>query len=121
MYYWPREKCAAMHSIGERAMRYWKGIRYSISREFTGAATRSYFIELNAARSGGRPRGISFLYRIEIRSLEPVPTVNGPRRSYSSSTNSLLTPDSATCNPTVLKYRLLHERSRADVSEGEVY
>lgn len=77
-------QCTAMES----AMRYWKCIRYSISREFT-TATRSYFTELNAVK---RLQGISFLPNWDSIS-QAWSMVDIPRRSvHSSSTTPVAIP-----------------------------
>jgi len=47
--------------------------------------------------------------------------VDDSRRSVYLSTIYYSPCDSATCNPIMLRYRLLHERLRADISGGEIY
>lgn len=112
--YWPRK----MHGNAQR----WRAqciigkcIRYPVSREFTASGYTVVFYRVG--RRAKLLRGISFLPNWD--SISPgrwSPTIASVYSSVYYSRR-----DSTTCNPIILKYRLLHERSRADISRGEVY
>lgn len=116
-------QCTSMES----AMRYWKCIRYPVSREFAASGYAVFYGVGRTPHEMEVNREEFHFYQIEIRSLESDwwsmifddQCTRRPRVSSSTVYYSLC--DFATCNSTMLKYRLLHERLRADISGGEVY
>lgn len=101
----------------EVTTRYWKCIRYPVSRKFKERRSSSVFTELWVPHEKRRLGHEEFhFYRIEIRSRRS----RCPQSMASDATGVLFVSrrNSANRNTTGLKYRLLLEQSRADISVG---